>query len=1630
MNLQDEMNETIDQLVSSSQSSLQVDISHFSGKLESFCKEVASALSSREGTKTATRTRLRSLTLVLFAAVTGITFCLNIGMVVAGANHSQLAICNVGIAVLYVLVCMCIMADLSRGKAYFQNEREILLERLKRVAEQIRELVRERQQWANEATRAKWATDNENLRLQMAQQQLETAQEKCDLATSEFSLREQENVALLDSIRQHEATRTTLLAEIAELQNRISESNGQLESLRNQDADANEQLRVSMESRTEAAGILERLLAEVALAETTLDAKTKSANELEEKHLSVTIELERLESTIETQKNTVSKLQSDLLDAESSLGEKAVSLSQIEEKCFVAAVDCERVQADLVVATQSLHELQSEILSCEASLADKQNSLCEVEERLQSGTADLEKLHTDLSTAQSSLKDAEANRAQHEDTIQLLQETLDEKRSELASAEEKRLKAHQNHIDTMNRLVSLESQIARNQESIILGESNLNSIKENLDTKNSLFESLESEYQEIEERVAVLLAQLAELECLSAAKLATEDLRTHPSDVLITNDLTTEASESDASKMDKPNASEVEQEANQLIADELQRQALVRAELDAMRASLDERAELIEESFQKSHKLSREAEKSLADAQRRVEMLTEKSESLAEQVEAKSSELFSYKQELMSIRAEIRELEASKQAASQSVSDLSELEAKILDRRSELAMLEEQMAIAQEMITRKQQTIDDFESQRIVIQTSLESLELELSDRTLVCDRLESQNAELEVECLRLEQSKIALSSQIDSANNDLEEIHDCIQEQLKKHDELLAEQAVLRQEHELLSATNRSLQDRNEDAHFEEQKLTQLKNYSEELELQIEYSTRRLEQLSDEQDAMIEATKAQKAEFERESARMREIQLVLPDLETKLASDQLKQADLERELCEMIELIEAARDEKSEVDREVSAAKARMVELNADAAKMEERGRTSTLELQRLTDEVAEAQGIVQQWTAYMATLQSDQQQKEQNIKDLEERIEQSQNQESCALSALSAVKDELETVRLDLQDTRGEISRAEQELQSVQKSLEATILQRESEQDVQKQLRNTIQDCECESHILSAQMELAASQLVSLQESLEAKSKQRNSTEQAIEELQERLRTTERQLGDLQAERDSLTISNRESATCILEARNEIDGLERRIADLRQCEVDFHARQIDLHGLMGQIEQRQAELNSVSLEIATLEAQKKELSRIEIAYEQGQEDLVKVTHACEAAQSRLTSIESDLAHLEATRAERQKGLDRLEQMADASRASQQAIEAEVVDKQEQLLLIRNHIQAETVNLAALEQSTALRKTQSEEMVYHLEVLQKETAKLNARRKTMEDSIAERMQQESDLSEKIANTMREHEELLAVAREKMAEIQQAMISLDDQRESAELEMKDKESAIHQLESEIHSSSIKVEESKREWNSIQQAIDESKAILASTKDQIHQTKEEEQELNRQLLHAKTELNQKLAAQLQSEESLNAAQVRLQELNLEVHRLNMEMTALEESREALRSEINAVSPKSVLAEVSDATSFIADEVQSLLQTDAFEIPIEVNASALAPDSVWETVMSRSNSAESVLDSSSNSDETTDDSGNESLDHSLESHLYLSVQNLAQSLASTREIASPKADAWDSVFAGTAETQSAR
>jgi chromosome segregation ATPase len=168
------------------------DIQHLLARVSGFEKAACDYLMLNSMPQTKSRYRFSPMTIGIFLVVLAITFALNIVLVVLRASPGQLLVSNAGISALHILVGLCVLSDLTRSKAYFQNERDNLRQRLQRVNSQLRELIEVRHQWNHDLQLCKSSIETEQLRLQLVVNEIYAKEEKLAFCSELLADRERD----------------------------------------------------------------------------------------------------------------------------------------------------------------------------------------------------------------------------------------------------------------------------------------------------------------------------------------------------------------------------------------------------------------------------------------------------------------------------------------------------------------------------------------------------------------------------------------------------------------------------------------------------------------------------------------------------------------------------------------------------------------------------------------------------------------------------------------------------------------------------------------------------------------------------------------------------------------------------------------------------------------------------------------------------------------------------------------------------------------------------------------------------------------------------------------------------------------------------------------------------------------------------------------------------------------------------------------------------------------------------------------------------------------------------------------------------------------------------------------------
>jgi myosin heavy subunit len=590
---------------------LQSDLKDLFAKINSFVKATSELLSDVPREETSSVAKISHFTKFLFGVVAVLTIALNLGLNYVDATTGQMIIANLAISALHVLVGMCLISDLSKGRTHFQNERGQVQARIETVSEFLQNLLQERAQLVNAVCETKWQLENEQVKLQMSKLEVTSQQEKIEYLNSRIS----DKSSNLDEIKQQ-----------------LSEVESQREKLLAQKQVVSDELNATMQQVQAKKAEIDRLSSEVEsfrLKEQDGKASLQEANSLL-KETSIRCEERQLE----------------LVEAEDKLGrftanvaEKEEHLKRLSDSVFEHENRLVRIQSDLGQLNAQSAEVEQKVQSSLAREADLTSVCKKLEEENQTIRKSIEEAGLQLVLLENQVSGTTENSVQLEQGIQRLQVE---------------------NLDLVNQTVALQSHLASQMELVTQCEAHLHSMAEAQKTKESRVKELDGESELLEERIAGFLKHLSELECLFVAKTMAEH---GDKPVIAIEKEEDDSSSSETCEHVQPCPTCVQY---QLEAEHRLSIASLMEEIEARQlAALD----VVDESRQSAL----DAEKQIADAEKRVEMLSKKAEGLNEQVQERVNELYELKQDLIAMRSEKRVLESTLEERERAEGELVEL---------------------------------------------------------------------------------------------------------------------------------------------------------------------------------------------------------------------------------------------------------------------------------------------------------------------------------------------------------------------------------------------------------------------------------------------------------------------------------------------------------------------------------------------------------------------------------------------------------------------------------------------------------------------------------------------------------------------------------------------------------------------------------------------------------------------------------------------------------------------------------------------------------------------------------------------------------------------------------------------
>ena len=1364
-----------------------------STQLSSYTRVTSEFLTGSTGDQSRSASQVGLISKILFGVVAALTLILNIVLHFIDASYGQMIIVNVAISVLYVLVGMCVISDLSKGRSYFQDERMHLQERLKTVTENLRCLLQERMQLTESLCDIKWQCENEQIKLQMSKMEVLGQQEKADFLSTSVAEKSSHLQDLLREISSAEGRKEKLLLEKQTLDAEIDSNTKRLE-----------------QSHQE----INRLASEIEslkLRELDIDSELQRENEALKEMREAR---ETRQSEMETLADTLSRLSKDVLERESILKSISDEIATNESQVARLQEVIEGLNAKILAAEQQIQSEQeraNEIVSECQSIEEKKQAIQDSIEGANQMLIDLEK----------QVENATHNKHELEQGIEKLQIE---------------------NLELVNQTVALEAHLAMQLELVTQCEAHLKALTDAQNDKETLIKGLGEECELAEKRAAHLLKNLNELDYLFVAKSMAEqsdDNRLAQEGLLYTDNPSQHSSDIAQS----PTYQRCEGETDQCSA--------IESMMIELEAKQSEAQAVIDESIH----ASLEAAKQISDAELRVEMLNKKSDGLNEQIQERANELYQLKQDLISIRAEKRDLENSLREKENAEAQLAEINDSIEKHHAEIARLRSNLEELEELWDTKTADSTRLDHEIAELTTKLAETRSEMESNHGEITNLISTKLELEESCLLLRDANLDLIEAKNNAEKDLLAIKGEVAVESENLKKLLDEQMLRAEEIDRLSDRLQSDRNIQADMEFEIDVLRERKRELSDLEGHVERTKNKLVVLEEQASSVESEVHSRKIELSETETRLKQMLLEIQQCETCIEKLQNAETEASQRIHSWKMKEDDAIAVHERIVNDLTLRQRQLDDVNRELEKNKSSNAEESSRLIALAEEVKEAQAISEQWQEYIATLRSEIEIGTSKKAMLDKEIEVLQSQCESLSHETQLARDNLDAIhtkRAALNDERQAMEavlfKLQNEVKLAESSLDAYLSQ-------QRDATEALCDLEDSHSELQSRIDAALNEHRVEEARLSSLKDQFYQLESQISELQQQRDDYLLQLEELKSETQSVENASTERRAILTHLESKIMTLEQTVDKLNELEKDCCDRNEELNRIERENNELCLRKHSLEEEVAELESKQRVLRELEeevlekthalsilkTESARQQEELRRLENEIDdkrlvegnlaAKEMQLSDIENSLQSLEEERQRRESRLRDFEQRITAQNEELNRVTSQFKEKNEQLLEIETSIEA--------------KQREADGLSIKIEQSQKEMRKLATLRSSSEETIAELLQDIDKRREEIQLT-----------RQELRSAEESENSMKIQLAAIELQIDALQENKMEAEAQLHATKSQLETENTTLIAIREQTERSSQELLSMESQMLQIQEEIAKVNEELqsLTAKRDLS--------------------------------------------------------------------------------------------------------------------------------------------------------------------------------
>ena len=1271
---------------------LQDDLKDLFGTISSFIKITSELLSEVPREETGSIAKISSITKVLFGIIAVLTIALNIGLNFVDATPGQMIIANLAISVLYVLVGMCLISDLSKGRTHFQNEREQIQERIQTVSEFLKILLQERAELVNAVCESKWHLENEQVKLQMSKLEVTSQQEKIEYLNSTIS----DTSSILDEMKRN-----------------LIDLESQKEKLLFQKQVVSDELNAAMHEVQTRKAEIDRLTVEVEsfkLKEQDAEASLQETNGILEE-TSIRCEQRQLE-LVETEEK-LGRLAEDVDKRGEHLKQLLDSVLEYEDRLAQRQTDLGQLNAQSA-------EVEQKVQSSLAREADMTSVCQKLEDEKQTILKSIEEAGLRLTLLENQVSSTTANSVQIEQGIQRLQVE---------------------NLDLVNQTVALQSHLASQMELVTQCEAHLHAMAEAQKTKEMRVKELDEESELLEERIASFLKHLSDLECLFVAKTMAQ-YGDKP------------VNEIEKEQEDSSNSETCEHIQPCPTCAQYQLEAEHRMSIASLVEELETRQLAALDVVDESRQSALEAEKQIADAEKRVEMLSKKAEGLNDQVQERVNELYGLKQDLIAMRSEKRGLESTLEERQRAEGELVELKNSIEAQKSEIEHLRSRLLELDESCAGKSVESKQMEISIADLTWKLNETRAQLDTSQMEIHDLRGTRSELEESCMLLRDAATDSLKTQNDAERELIALRDEIAVESDHLQKLLAEQDTQLKENDRIAQSLMERRDQRAEIELDLGILQQRQKDLQRVEREVENAQYQLDLLVERLLIAEAEVRTREKELLDSETRWNAMQFEVQQLESRIADLERAEEAANQSVNNLRVKEEESIAQYESMLSDVESGRRKLEDLNRELKASESRNAEASSRWQTLADEVKEAEAIARQWQAYIISLQGEIQDSTSRKMSLEKEIESLQSKTESLQSESRAARDLLDAMNAERLAIVDQCKSAEQVLSRVNNELESAEANLSIYLTQQRDARIVLRELESERSELENAIALAVNQWEQEQSKVSDLQNRCHRLEDLIGELQHEKKKYQLQIESLKEESDSLRDSNQESQERLSKLEAEVRSLERMASELEELRGEFNERNSDLHRLEMELDELRNRKHNAEQDVIELEKRQQGLCQVTQEIEIKSVALTKLKNEYDQQRVQLSLLEEQISAREGVKDDLTELEDRLQEtdVILKSKEDERLLRESKLQEIDQLIATRDEelnrttllLQSKNLEIQEFEDTIATRQEEATGLENRIGQSHKEIRKLAILRSSTEETIAELLQDVDSRREEI----------------------------------------------------------------------------------------------------------------------------------------------------------------------------------------------------------------------------------------------------------------------------------------------